>query len=71
MLLLGTPVLTELLCNNLPPSVFFNPVVFLFLATVGYGFPVLLFWGFAIRKQMGLIGSIFWGKSEETAFRTD
>jgi len=54
--LLITPVLTELLSGNLPPSVFFRPQAFLFLATVGYGFPVLLLREFAVRRRLGLTG---------------
>jgi hypothetical protein len=51
-----TPFLTELLSGNIPASIFFKPWVFLFLATVGYGFPVLLLREFAVRRQLGLIG---------------
>jgi hypothetical protein len=51
-----TPCLTELLSNNLPPQVFFNPLVFLFLATIAYGFPVLLLREFACRSRLGLPG---------------
>ena len=60
-LLLITPFLTELLSNNLPPSVFFNPVVLLFLATISYGFPVLLLRELACRKRMGIAGLICLG----------
>lgn len=55
-LLLITPFLTELLSGSLPASVFFRPQVFLFLATVGYGFPILLLREFAVRRQIGLAG---------------
>jgi len=55
-LLLVTPVLTELLSGNLAPSAFLNPIVPLFLSTVGYGFPILLLREFSIRKRMGIPG---------------
>jgi hypothetical protein len=55
-LLLLTPCLTELLSGNMPASVFFQPHIYLFLATVGYGFPVLLLREFAVRWQIGLAG---------------
>ena len=53
-LLLAAPFLTELLSGNLPASVFFRPQVYPFLATVGYGFPILLLREFAVRRQLGL-----------------
>jgi hypothetical protein len=53
-LILATPFLTELLSGSLPASRFFQPQVLLFLATVGYGFPVLLLREFAVRRQFGL-----------------
>jgi len=59
--LLITPFLTELLSSNLPPSVFFNPVVFLCLATIGYGFPILLLREFAVRNRMGIPGLLCLG----------
>lgn len=52
--LLVTPFLTELLSNNLPPSSFFLPHVYLSLATIAYGIPVLLLREFAVRRQMGI-----------------
>jgi hypothetical protein len=55
-LLLTAPFLTELLSGSLPASVFFRPPVYLFLATVGYGFPILLLREFAMRRQLGLAG---------------
>ena len=61
ILILIAPFLTELLSNNLPPSVFFHPVVFLFLATIGYGFPLLLLRELACRKRMGIAGMICLG----------
>ena len=60
-LLLITPCLTELLSNNLPPRVFFNPVIFLFLATIGYGFPVVLLREFACRNRLGIPGLLCLG----------
>ncbi len=53
-LLLATPVLTELLSNNLAPSTFFKPQAFIFLATIAYGFPILLLREFAVRRRLGL-----------------
>jgi len=60
-LLAITPFLTELLSNNLPPSVFFKPLNYLFLATIGYGFPVLLLREWACTKRMGLAGLLCLG----------
>ena len=60
-LLAATPFLTELLSGNLPASVFFRPQVFLLLATVGYGFPILLLREFAVRRQLGLVGLFLLG----------
>ena len=60
-LLAATPFLTELLSGNLPASVFFRPQVFLLLATIGYGFPVLLLREFAVRRQLGLVGLFLLG----------
>jgi len=60
-LLVLSPLLTELLAVNLPISVFFQPIVFLLLVTVGYGFPVLIIREIAIRKNFGLFGLFFLG----------
>jgi hypothetical protein len=60
-LCLIAPILTELLSTNIPPSVFFKPMIFIFLATVGYGFPVLLLREFACRRRMGFAGLICLG----------
>lgn len=60
-LLLITPCLTELLSGSLPASVFFRPQVFFFLATVGYGFPILLLREFAVRRHLGILGLIALG----------
>lgn len=60
-LLLLTPILTELLSGNIPPARFFQPLTFLFLATVAYGFPVLLLREFACRHKMGLPGTFCLG----------
>jgi len=61
MLLAVTPFLTELLSNNVPPSAFFNPLIFLFLATIGYGFPVLLLREFACSRGIGIAGMLCLG----------
>ena len=55
-LLLTTPFLTELLSDSMPAREFFRPPVLLFLATVGYGFPILLLREFAVRRHLGLAG---------------
>jgi len=60
-LLLITPFLTELLSNNMAPQAFFNPLNFLLLATVVYGFPVLLLREFACRQQLGMAGLLCLG----------
>lgn len=60
-LLLITPCLTELLSNNMPPRAFFNPVAFLFLATVAYGFPILLLREFSCRCRLGIPGLLCLG----------
>ena len=59
--LLITPFLTELLSNNLPPSVFFSPIVFFCLVTIAYGFPVLLLREFACWKRMRIPGLLCLG----------
>ncbi len=60
-LLLVAPFLTELLSGNLPASQFFQPQVYVLLATVGYGFPILLLREFAVRRQLGLAGLFILG----------
>lgn len=60
-LLLLAPFLTELLSGNIPASQFFQPQVYLFLATVGYGFPILLLRELAVRRQIGLAGLFLMG----------
>ena len=60
-LLFITPFLTELLTGSLPASAFFRPQVFLFLATIGYGFPILLLREFAVRRQLGIFGLLALG----------
>jgi hypothetical protein len=60
-LLLVTPFLTELLSGSLPAPKFFQPQLFLFLATVGYGFPILLLREFAVRHRLGILGLLALG----------
>ena len=60
-LLLITPFLTELLSNNMAPLEFFRPLNFLLLATVVYGFPVLLLREFACRHRLGIPGLLSLG----------
>lgn len=60
-LLVLSPLLTELLTGSAPASAFFQPWLFLLLATVGYGFPVLVIREIAIRKNFGLLGLFFLG----------
>lgn len=59
--LLVTPFLTELLSNNLLPSFFFRPITFFCLATIAYGFPVLLLREFAVRRNLGIPAMILLG----------
>lgn len=56
--MLLAPVLTELLTGNVPLTGFLNPLTFFFLATIGYGFPILLLREFAIRRGIGLLGML-------------
>src|SRR5208283_1563569 len=60
-LLLLTPFLTELLSGSQPAAKFFQPQVLLFLATVGYGIPVLLLREFAVRHRLGILGLLALG----------
>lgn len=55
-ILLITPFLTELISGNVPITSFINPLLFVFLATFGYGFPVLAIREYAIRKNLGVLG---------------
>lgn len=55
-LLVLSPLLTELLTNSAPASVFFRPGLFLLFITLGYGFPVLVIREIAFRKKLGLLG---------------
>jgi hypothetical protein len=59
-LLLLTPILTELLTNNIPASHFFRPGLYLTLIIVVYG-PVLLLREVAIRLNLNLTGYILLG----------
>lgn len=60
-LLFITPILTELLSGNVPATVFFRPQVFLLLATISYGFPILLLREIAVRRRLGLPGLLALG----------
>lgn len=51
-----TPFLTELLCTNISAPRFFHPLVFGFLMTAGYGFPVLLIRELACRWRLCVCG---------------
>lgn len=55
-----TPLLTELLTNNIPARHLLKPNTFLLFATIVYG-PVLLLRELAIRWRLGLIGYIVLG----------
>ena len=57
VLMLLAPLLTELLSGNIPLTAF-NPAVYLFLATVGYGFPILLLRELGVRRGVGLLGML-------------
>ena len=56
-LMLLDPLLTELLTGNIPLNAF-NPIIYLFLATIGYGFPILLLREFGVRRGAGLLGML-------------
>ncbi|MES2776031.1 MAG: hypothetical protein V4722_17775 [Bacteroidota bacterium] len=60
LLLFITPVLTELLANNIPAKELFRPKLFLMLATLVYG-PVLLLRELALRWNLRLAGYIVLG----------
>lgn len=68
-LLFLSPILTEMLSANAPPSLFFQPGIFLFFATIGYGFPVLVIREVAVRQNFGLWGllslGVFYGLYNE------
>lgn len=59
-LLLVLPFLTEILVG-MPVTVILNPLLYLLLITVGYGFPVLVIREIAVRKQIGLLGLFILG----------
>lgn len=54
-LLVLSAFLTEVLSSNISFSKFFNPGVFLFLITLGYGIPVLLIREIAVRMALPLV----------------
>jgi hypothetical protein len=60
VLLIITPILTELLTNNIPVSQFFQPKLFFTLAILVYG-PILLLRELAIRWNVRLTGYILLG----------
>jgi hypothetical protein len=60
LLLFITPILTELLTNNIPFHILFRPKLFLALAILVYG-PVLLLRELAIRWNLRLTGYILLG----------
>lgn len=60
-LLISAPILTELLSNNVPAPQFFEPRIFLGLATIGYGLPVLVLRELAVRWRAGVAGRIALG----------
>ncbi len=59
-LILITPFLTELLCSNIPASVFFHPYVF-FMTVLVYGLPVLAIRELSIRWNLGILGILIFG----------
>ena len=56
-----TPFLTELLTTNVSITTIVHPRVFLLLATVGYGFAVLVLREAAIRMKAGATGYVLLG----------
>ena len=54
-LAIASPILAEILTGNLPPSLFFTPVVFV-LMLVAYGIPVLLIRDAWVRLGLGVPG---------------
>src|SRR5438105_4167151 len=60
VLLLITPLLTELLTNNIPAPQFFRLKLFFILTTLVYG-PVLLLRELAVRWKLGFTGYIILG----------
>ncbi len=59
-LLFISPILTELLCSNMPASIFFQPHIFLSLMIV-YGLPALLIRELSIRWDLGVFGIFVMG----------
>ncbi len=59
-LALISPTLTELLCSNIPASIFFQPHIFL-LVVIAYGFPVLVIREMSVRWNLGIFGIIVMG----------
>ena len=57
-MMLIAPILTELLSGNINLLGFLSPVTYPFLATIGYGFPILLLRELAVRKGVGLVGML-------------
>ena len=60
VLLILTPLLTELLTNNIPARKLLRPQTFLFFATLVYG-PVLLLRELAVRWRLGFVGHLCLG----------
>ena len=60
LLLVLTPILTELLTNNIPVTKIFQPKLFFMLAVLVYG-PVLLLRELAVRWNLNLAGYIILG----------
>lgn len=56
--MLLAPLLTELLTGNLPLHAFVMPGMLLYLATVAYGFPIILLREFGVRRGVGLLGML-------------
>ena len=60
VLLIITPILTELLTNNIPARQFFKPKLFFILSVTVYG-PVLLLRELAVRWRLGFTGYVVLG----------
>lgn len=57
-LLFLSAFLTEVLSGNITFSAFFTPGIFLFLITIGYGFPILILREISVRASLPMI-SVF------------
>lgn len=59
--MLMAPLLTELLSGNMPLSILFQPTILIGLATIVYGFPLLLAWDWRLERRLNLFGVLVAG----------